>query len=130
MFWCSLWSNAVCILLIYIYSFKSRHSLFYRKPRLITRDDLVIDWRLFHPWAKLIYYNRDKIYGLTTLPRFVKFFLNNSKYQFSILVILNIHWSCVFVVVRHIFLQRQLVKFSMNFVLNSVPLTTDFLWRR
>jgi hypothetical protein len=53
--------------------------IFYRKTRLITRDDLIIDWRLLYKWAKLIYDNHDKAHGLATLPRFVVFTLNQRK---------------------------------------------------
>jgi hypothetical protein len=58
-------------------SSNSHRSLFYRKTRLITRDDLVIDWRIFRAWIKPIYYNRDKIYGLATLPEFVRISFSN-----------------------------------------------------
>ncbi|CAF1069783.1 unnamed protein product [Rotaria sp. Silwood1] len=47
-----------------------------RKTRLITRDDLTIDWRLFYKWAKLIFDNNDKTYGLVCLPEFVIFIIN------------------------------------------------------
>ncbi|CAF1230849.1 unnamed protein product [Adineta steineri] len=43
-----------------------RHLL--RKTRLITRDDLNIDWRILYYWARLIDDNHDKIHGLVILP--------------------------------------------------------------
>ncbi|CAF0768198.1 unnamed protein product [Adineta steineri] len=41
-----------------------------RNARLITRDDLSIDWRIFYDWMQRIRNNRDKIYGLVVLPEF------------------------------------------------------------
>ncbi|CAF1134879.1 unnamed protein product [Rotaria sordida] len=40
-----------------------------RKIRLITRNDLIIDWRIFYNWAQLIYDNHDKTHGLVILPK-------------------------------------------------------------
>ena len=45
--------------------------MFRRKTRLITRDDLTIDWRTLYRWAELIYANHDATYALVTLPKFV-----------------------------------------------------------
>ncbi|CAF1508572.1 unnamed protein product, partial [Rotaria magnacalcarata] len=39
-----------------------------RKTRLITRDDLVVDWRLLHKWAKVILHNHDESYSLVSVP--------------------------------------------------------------
>ncbi|CAF4762748.1 unnamed protein product [Rotaria sp. Silwood1] len=44
--------------------------MFCRKIRLITRNDLTIDWRIFYNWAQLIYDNHDKTHGLVILPKF------------------------------------------------------------
>ncbi|CAF3884238.1 unnamed protein product [Rotaria sordida] len=41
-----------------------------RKTRLITRDDLTIDWRLFYKWTKLIFDNHDETHGLIILPKY------------------------------------------------------------
>ncbi|CAF3831402.1 unnamed protein product, partial [Adineta steineri] len=38
-----------------------------RKTRLITRDDLVIDWRQLYKWAKIILHNHDEPYSLVSL---------------------------------------------------------------
>ncbi|CAF0851617.1 unnamed protein product [Adineta steineri] len=46
-----------------------RHLL--RKTRLITRDDLEIDWRILYYWARLINDNHDKIHGLVILPSYI-----------------------------------------------------------
>ncbi|UJR08489.1 hypothetical protein I4U23_012756 [Adineta vaga] len=40
-----------------------------RKPKLITRDDLIIDWRILSRWIKLIHNNHDKTHGLITIPK-------------------------------------------------------------
>ncbi|UJR35822.1 hypothetical protein I4U23_028569 [Adineta vaga] len=38
------------------------------KSRLITRDDLIIDWHLLYIWIKLILFNNDESYSLVALP--------------------------------------------------------------
>lgn len=45
-----------------------------RKIRLITRDDLTVDWRLFYQWAKLILHNHDEPYSLVSISKFVILF--------------------------------------------------------
>lgn len=42
---------------------------FSRKTRLITRDDLVVDWRLLYKWAKVILHNHDESYSLVSVPK-------------------------------------------------------------
>ncbi|CAF4503506.1 unnamed protein product [Rotaria socialis] len=44
-----------------------------RKTRLITRDDLVIDWHTLYRWAKLVHNNHDKAHALVTLPEGLEF---------------------------------------------------------
>ncbi|CAF3512541.1 unnamed protein product, partial [Rotaria sordida] len=39
-----------------------------RKTRLITRDDLIVDWRLLYKWAKVILHNHDESYSLVSVP--------------------------------------------------------------
>jgi hypothetical protein len=41
------------------------------KARLITRDDLIVNWRIFYVWVKLILFNNDESYSLIALPKFV-----------------------------------------------------------
>ncbi len=53
--------------------FKNNKREFYRKTRLITRNDLNIDWQIFYAWAQIIYNNHDKIHSLVVLPKFVEF---------------------------------------------------------
>ncbi|CAF4180385.1 unnamed protein product [Rotaria sordida] len=43
-----------------------------RKTRLITRDDLTIDWRVLYRWGKLIFDNHDQNHALITLPKDIK----------------------------------------------------------
>ncbi|CAF2134732.1 unnamed protein product [Rotaria magnacalcarata] len=50
-----------------------------RKTRLITRDDLVIDWHTLYRWAKLIHSNHDKAHALVTLPEFVLHIVDERK---------------------------------------------------
>ncbi|CAF5197592.1 unnamed protein product, partial [Rotaria magnacalcarata] len=40
-----------------------------RKTRLITRDDLTIDWKLLYRWAKNVLYNHDESYSLIAMPK-------------------------------------------------------------
>ncbi|UJR24623.1 hypothetical protein I4U23_005997 [Adineta vaga] len=40
-----------------------------RKTRLITRDDLIIDWRILYHWAQVIFTNKKKIHAVTILPK-------------------------------------------------------------
>ncbi|CAF1622524.1 unnamed protein product, partial [Adineta ricciae] len=42
------------------------------KSRLITRDDLIIDWHILHTWIKLILFNNDESYSLVALPNDVE----------------------------------------------------------
>lgn len=44
---------------------------FYSKTRLITRDELTIDWKLLYHWGKLILFNHDESYSLIAMPKFV-----------------------------------------------------------
>ncbi|CAF0736207.1 unnamed protein product [Didymodactylos carnosus] len=39
-----------------------------RKTRLITRDDLTVDWKQLYHWAKLILHNHDEPYALVAMP--------------------------------------------------------------
>jgi hypothetical protein len=41
------------------------------KSRLITRDDLIINWRIFYIWVKLILFNNDESYSLIALPKYI-----------------------------------------------------------
>ncbi|CAF0754546.1 unnamed protein product [Rotaria sp. Silwood1] len=38
------------------------------KSRLITRDNLIVDWRQLYTWVKLILFNNDESYSLIALP--------------------------------------------------------------
>ncbi|CAF4657490.1 unnamed protein product [Rotaria sp. Silwood1] len=40
-----------------------------RKTRLITRNDLIIDWRILYVWAKLVLFNHDESYSLVSMPK-------------------------------------------------------------
>jgi hypothetical protein len=40
-----------------------------RKVHLITRDELIIDWRLLYQYAKLIRFHHDQDYSLTVMPK-------------------------------------------------------------
>ncbi|CAF4703989.1 unnamed protein product, partial [Rotaria sp. Silwood2] len=39
-----------------------------RKTRLITRNDLIIDWRILYVWGKLVLFNHDESYSLVSMP--------------------------------------------------------------
>ncbi|CAF3619241.1 unnamed protein product [Rotaria socialis] len=39
-----------------------------KKTHLITRDELIIDWRLLYQWAKLIRFHHDQDYSLVVMP--------------------------------------------------------------
>ncbi len=41
------------------------------KTRLITRNDLTIDWKLLYVWAKLVLFNHDESYSLVAMPKLV-----------------------------------------------------------
>ena len=41
------------------------------KSRLITRNDLIVDWRIFYKWVTDILFNNDESYSLVALPKFV-----------------------------------------------------------
>jgi hypothetical protein len=56
---------------VFDFYFHDNSIQFCRNVRLITRDDLTIDWRIFYHWAQLIRDNHDKIHGLVVLPEFV-----------------------------------------------------------
>jgi proteasome activator subunit 4 len=43
----------------------------FRKTRLITRDDLTIDWRQLYSWAKVILHNHDEPYSLVSMSKLV-----------------------------------------------------------
>jgi hypothetical protein len=65
-----------------------------RKTRLITRDDLIIDWKIFYHWVKLISHNHDKDYSLVVPPKFVRFISTKSFFpnlSFSLEVISTLH---------------------------------------
>ena len=40
-----------------------------RKPRLINRNELTIDWRILYRWAEFSINPHDSVYGLVTLPK-------------------------------------------------------------
>ncbi|CAF3253497.1 unnamed protein product, partial [Rotaria sp. Silwood2] len=40
-----------------------------RKTRLITRNDLIIDWRILYVWGKLVLFNHDESYSLVSMPK-------------------------------------------------------------
>jgi hypothetical protein len=90
---------------------------FLRKTRLITRDDLVIDWRHLYRWAKIILHNHDEPYSLVSLSKLVGLFFIIILFliEFVFQVILIILYSIVYVVVGRIFQQQQHKKFLMNF---------------
>lgn len=50
---------------------KFSYKLLFRKTRLITRDDLTVDWHLLYNWAKVILHNHDEPYSLVSMPKFV-----------------------------------------------------------
>lgn len=62
-------------LLQFVYKKLSRNFVFdqnfIRRIRLITRDDPIIDWRLFYRWTQVIFDNQDEEYSLVTLRKFV-----------------------------------------------------------
>lgn len=56
------------------YKFEIKRIEFFRKTRLITREDLTIDWRIFYRWTQAIFYqNHDQNHGLIFLPQFVEY---------------------------------------------------------
>lgn len=116
MLWHALWFDEVCFIVL--------HSLMFyywlisiRKTRLITRDDIVIDWRLLYKWSKTILHNHDEPYSLVSLPKFVFSPLWSSEFFLFILfkVISIILYSIVYEDVDPIFQQQQHRKFLMNF---------------
>lgn len=46
-------------------------SVYRSKSRLLTRDDLIIDWRLLYTWIKQILFDNDESYSLVALPKSV-----------------------------------------------------------
>jgi hypothetical protein len=52
-------------------SFDIKEQNFCRKTRLITRNDLTIDWRILYNWAKVIYDNHDENHSLVIPPKFL-----------------------------------------------------------
>lgn len=86
-----------------------------RKTRLLSRNDLTIDWKILYRWAKLIFFNHDESYSLVSLPKSVQQCSTTRENEFR-LEIWKIHFCIVFEVVDRIFLLQQHKKFSMNFV--------------
>ncbi|CAF4303396.1 unnamed protein product [Rotaria sp. Silwood2] len=39
------------------------------RTRMITRNDLIIDWRILYIWAKLVLFNHDESYSLVSMPK-------------------------------------------------------------
>jgi hypothetical protein len=62
----------------WLYFLSKYNRIFFRHTNLITRDDLIIDWRIFYKWAKLIFNNHDNAYGLIAFPKFVFIVLSDS----------------------------------------------------
>ncbi|CAF3758140.1 unnamed protein product [Rotaria sp. Silwood1] len=42
-----------------------------RKTRMITRNDLIIDWRILYVWAKLVLFNHDESYSLISISKHI-----------------------------------------------------------
>ncbi|CAF5217317.1 unnamed protein product, partial [Rotaria magnacalcarata] len=75
------------------------------KSHLITRDELIIDWRLLYQWAKLIRFHHDQDYSLVVMSHGVEqSFLNcipYCRFYFSITATQEIldefrPWLCPF----------------------------------
>ena len=91
-------------------------NLFCRKTRLITRDDLIIDWRTFYRWIELIHNNHDESYALVTLPKFVVGTFGCKRHAlFYFLEDSNFRYYGVCSIALHTFRKRPLKKFLMNF---------------
>jgi len=43
-----------------------------RKTNLITREELIIDWRILYHWGKLMFDNHDRTFGIAILPKDIK----------------------------------------------------------
>ncbi len=68
-----MFRHAVCTLAVCILKFNSdiNGTEFCRKTRLITRNDLTIDWRILYNWAKVICKNHDGNHSLAIPPKSV-----------------------------------------------------------
>jgi len=88
---------------------------FYSKTRLITRDELTIDWKLLYQWGKLILFNHDESYSLIAMPKFVCRISKIVLFVCFFLEISKTRTCYVYVVVDRIFLHMQHKRFSMNF---------------
>ncbi|CAF5143413.1 unnamed protein product, partial [Rotaria sp. Silwood1] len=57
------------------------------KIRLITRNDLIIDWKILYTWAKLVLFNHDESYSLVSMPKHIVnsflFCVHNCRPYFS-----------------------------------------------
>ncbi|CAF3971108.1 unnamed protein product [Rotaria sp. Silwood2] len=42
-----------------------------RRTRMITRNDLIIDWRILYVWAKLVLFNHDQSYSLVSISKHI-----------------------------------------------------------
>ena len=66
------------VVICLLYSINRREDFFLsRRTHLINRDDLTIDWKIFHGFAQVIFGYEDKICRLITLPELVFSSSNN-----------------------------------------------------
>ncbi|CAF3253224.1 unnamed protein product [Rotaria sp. Silwood2] len=59
-----------------------------RRTRMITRNDLIIDWRIFYVWSKLVLFNHDESYSLVSISKHIVnsfvFCVRNCRPYFSV----------------------------------------------
>ena len=89
----------------------------FRKTRLITRNDLTIDWRQLYVWAKVILHNHDEPYSLVSMPRSVDESPFGSLALFIriCVAILRTRCSTAFAIAVRTSLRQQHRKFWTNF---------------